>query len=121
MIEEAGAFPPINLYLKNWKDARRKGSGWWQLQLLCERYKLYYSARSYCTAAGRKKKKRKTQNEVGKGSEKNGKTEESNTIRCSELTNTVKSDGEPVPGVTLENSYQQTEKHFCQTTYNGYT
>jgi hypothetical protein len=42
--------------------------------------------------AGRKKKKRKTQIEVGKGSEKSGKTEESNTKRCNELANTVKSD-----------------------------
>jgi hypothetical protein len=47
---------------------------------------------SYQTVVGRKKKKRKTQSEVGKGSEKSGKAEESNTRRCSELANTVKSD-----------------------------
>jgi len=42
--------------------------------------------------AGRKRKKRKTQSEVGKGSEKSDKAEESNTRRRSELANTVKSD-----------------------------
>jgi hypothetical protein len=33
----------------------------------------------------------------------------------------VKSDWEPGPGVTMENSYTQTKKHFFHPTYNCYT
>jgi hypothetical protein len=54
--------------------------------------------------AGRKKRKSKTQNAVGRESEKSGKAEP-NISRCSKLAYTVKSDSEPVTNITLENSY----------------
>ena len=48
-----------------------------------------------------KKKKRKTRSEVGKGSGKSNKAEESDTWRRSKLENMAKSSWEPVTGVTL--------------------
>jgi hypothetical protein len=44
----------------------------------------------------RKKKKRKTENEVGKQSGKRDEAEESNTQRCSKLVNIKKRNREPV-------------------------
>jgi hypothetical protein len=52
--------------------------------------------------AGRKKK-RKTRNEVGKGSGKYDEAEEFNTWGSNEPATIVKSDREPVTDVTLEN------------------
>jgi hypothetical protein len=52
----------------------------------------------------RKKKKRETRKDVGKGTGKSDEAEESNTCRKrSKLANMAKNDKEPVTDVTLEN------------------
>jgi hypothetical protein len=55
----------------------------------------------------RRKRERKTQNEIGKRGGKSDETEKSNNCRCSILANMVKSDTQPVTSVTLENCYRQ--------------
>jgi len=58
------------------------------------------------TVAGRVKKKRKTRNEVGKGSDKSDEAEDSNNFKLNKPANIARSDWELVTGIILENNYR---------------